>query len=566
MRAFLFRLGAICLPFLVLVIIEVTWQLAAPDRPFIAVPGRPEYMTFNPERGARYFRDFLPQVAFNPFLKDKPDDVLRLVTLGGSSTAGYPYHFYHAFPERLAAEIRARMPLRRVEVINLGMTAVSSHVLRDLAPAVASLSPDAVLIYAGHNEYYGAFGAGSGAAGPGQRLWVKRTTIWLKRSKIFAALQQIVAPPVQSDRTMMAQSVGNAAITFEGDVYLAGIRQFRVNMDALLRSLLDHGISTYIATLVSNLEGQPPLGQDSVASTAFREGQARLSAFDSVGAWSAFHRAREHDDVRFRAPAAINATIRELAEAHRAKLVDLAALSWPDTLFTDHLHPTAAGHARIARTFAMAFDMPAAVPSLQSKPDALEHAFAQLQIDRLKGGFPFTKGLTADEELRTFSRHLETYLRSGNMADSMAAHVVAGKTPLPEALLRTARDAQDSGDTLSALIHLRALLYWQPFNATVRQEAVTLAAISHHDLALSGEVVQLVCARAPDTDCLNALAAVRLRQGETEVARPILKEVEARDPDSPVMLFNTARLLVMTGDTTRARAYFERYQRARAVP
>ncbi len=549
------------LPVVLLFGIELAWQVAAPERAFIAVPGRPEYMTINPERGARYFEDFLPQVAFNPFLKEKPADVLRVVALGGSSTAGYPFHFYHAFPERLAAEIRARMPLQRVEVINLGMTAASSHVLRDLLPAVLSLAPDAVLIYAGHNEYYGAFGAGSGAQGLGQSLLLKRTAVWLRRSKIFSALLAIATPDSEGDRTMMARSVGDAAIAWQGSVYHRGIRQFRANLDAVLRGFRSRGIPTYVATVASNLQGQAPLGLDSLASEAFRTGQSLMSS-DSTAAWTAFERAKERDDVRFRAPSAINDAIRELATLRGATVVDVAALAWPDSLFTDHLHPTAAGHARIARAFAGVLEASPAVPPLRTRPDGLERAYADLQIERLKGGFPFTRGRTAEDELQAFQDNLQSRLRSGKLADSLAARVVLGQAPLPQSLLLAARDAQAEGDTLGALFHLRALMYWQPFNASVRREAVALAAANAQDLALSGEIIQLACAHGPDTDYLNALAAVRLRQAMPELTRTILAEVEARDPGSSVMLYNTARLLVMTGDTLGARDYFDRYQRA----
>ncbi len=46
-------------------------------------------------------------------------------------------------------------------MINTAMSAVNSYVLKDVASEIAEQSPDAVLIYAGHNEYLGIFGVGS---------------------------------------------------------------------------------------------------------------------------------------------------------------------------------------------------------------------------------------------------------------------------------------------------------------------------------------------------------------------------------------------------------------------
>ena len=384
MRALLFRLVAFCLPLLVLLCVEGVWQLVAPERPFVDVPGHPEYMTVNPAYGARYFRGFQPQVAFNPFRKSKPDGTLRIVALGGSSTAGYPYHFYHAFPERLATQLRARAPLRRVEVVNLGMTAASSHVLRDLTPAVTRIEPDAVMIYAGHNEYYGAFGAGSSALGPGRSLWMKRTALLLKRSKVFQGLERLIAPPVERDRTMMARSVGDASIEFEGEAYNTGLRQFGANLESMLRQLRAAGIPVYLATVVSNLAGQPPLGDNTAALEAYANGRADLESGDSLSAWAAFEQAKDLDNVRFRAPTPINEIIRQLAEEYGARMIDLAGYVWEDFLFSDHLHPTAAGHELMAKAFASALEVAVEGPPLQPAPDALERAFADLQIARLK--------------------------------------------------------------------------------------------------------------------------------------------------------------------------------------
>ncbi len=567
MRLLLFRIGTICLPLVALACVEVAWQMASPDRSLIPVPGHPDHITVNPEFGGRYFQNFLPQVAYNPFLKQKPDDLSRIVVLGGSSTAGFPYHFYHAFPERLATELRARSPLRRVEVINLGMTAIGSHVLRDMVPVIERLSPDTVLLYTGHNEYYGAFGAGNTPTSVGQMLWLKRFAIWMRRSKIYQALQDLVTTDPSSDRTMMARSIGNAAITVDGPAYRAGIRQFRANIGKLLGRLRSANIPTYVATVVSNLDGQAPLGDDSTAISAYATGQQQLADGDSAAAWVNFFRSKEHDAIRFRAPAAINAALRELAGTHGATLVDIAAQAWPDTLFTDHLHPTATGHEQIARAFADALAPADTIPPLHTTPDAMERTYARLQIARLKSGYPFVKGRTLEEELQAFNDLFRQHLQSGSLPDSLGAQVVVGQAHIPQALLRAVRHGKADGDTLSALEHMRALLHWQPFNKSLRMEAAALAAqmqarpglVGH---ALAGEVLQLVSFYSPTVDYLNALAAIRIRQDLPNLARPVLAEIEQRDPGSSVMLFNTARLMVMTGDTLQAQSYFERYQQS----
>jgi len=52
-------------------------------------------------------------------------------------------------------------PNKNIEVINTGITAVNSYTLWDLTDDIIEQKPDLVIIYAGHNEYYGALGVGS---------------------------------------------------------------------------------------------------------------------------------------------------------------------------------------------------------------------------------------------------------------------------------------------------------------------------------------------------------------------------------------------------------------------
>ena len=365
MRAVLFKIAAIVLPLVLLAAAEGIVRIFEHEPFLIPVPEEPEYQTVNPAYAGRYFRGFIPQAAYNPFLRKKPDQVFRIIALGGSSTAGYPYSFNSGFPERVGAGLRAIYPTRQVEVINLGMTALSSHVIRDFVPHVLRMQPDAVLIYAGHNEYYGAYGAG----GVNRSRMLTRTLFWFKRSVLFQKLERLIAPPIQSNRTMMAQSTTDVSIAFEGAVYQAGVENFESNLTAILERFKKAGIPTYVGTLVSNLQSQPPLGVDSVANVAWVSGQEQWAMGDTAAAMASFVQAKEHDPIRFRAPEAMNQILSRLSGRHAAILVDLVPYFGPDvrdSLFTDHLHPTALGYDRIARVFvnAMVEDPSTIAPDL----------------------------------------------------------------------------------------------------------------------------------------------------------------------------------------------------------
>lgn len=562
MRTVVFKVLAILLPLIFLVVAEGVVRLFGTDSFLISAPGEPEYQTVNPAYASRYFRGFVPQVAYNPFLKQKPDSILRVVALGGSSTAGYPYPFYSGFPERVAARLRSIEPTRQIEMINLGMTALSSHVLRDITPHVLQIKPNIVLIYAGHNEYYGAYGA----SGPNRSRILTRTLFWFKKSVLFRRFERIIAPPNQSNRTMMAQSTTDVSITRDGPVYDAGIENFEKNLAAILRSLDRAGIQTYVGTLVSNLRGQPPLGASSTASEAWELGRESWVLGDTAAAMDAFVEAKEYDPIRFRAPEAMNQVIHRLALDHGAIPVDTESLFAPqiiDSLFTDHLHPTAFGYDLIAKAFTRAMEENVNDQSMDlgaPDPSPLDAAYARLLIARLRLGFPFREGLTEEEELRQFNQILEIHRESGSTADSLATLTVTLQLPIYEVLLEARTHNLATLDTAQALAHTRSLLYWQPFNERLHAQAAELA--SRQSSNLAGEVMQLVVARQPSEINLNILAALRLRQRAFRVSGILLRRIESSYPESPVMLYNMARYLVQTGDTLNAEIYFRRYQRA----
>ncbi len=84
-------------------------------------------------------------------------DAIRVAFLGGSSVQGWPWREDGVvFPERVGRALEARHPGLRVDVINAGVGTYSSFQLVEMAWQLTALSPDVVVIYAGHNDrgYY----------------------------------------------------------------------------------------------------------------------------------------------------------------------------------------------------------------------------------------------------------------------------------------------------------------------------------------------------------------------------------------------------------------------------
>ncbi len=67
----------------------------------------------------------------------------------------------------------------------------NSYTIRDLVPEIIKKKPDLILIYLGHNEYYGALGIGS-VESLGTSRFLVNTTLWFNKFKSVELLRNII--------------------------------------------------------------------------------------------------------------------------------------------------------------------------------------------------------------------------------------------------------------------------------------------------------------------------------------------------------------------------------------
>ena len=96
----------------------------------------------------------------------------------------------------LEAMLHAAWPQQRFEVVNAGVTAINSHLVRQYADDCARLEPDLFIVYEGHNEVIGPFGpAGVFAPFFGSERAI-RLALWLKGTRtgqLFSAAGRTLA-------------------------------------------------------------------------------------------------------------------------------------------------------------------------------------------------------------------------------------------------------------------------------------------------------------------------------------------------------------------------------------
>ena len=381
--------AAIPLIFFLLLETGLRWGNYMGDLTLFSDPGigKNEYYLPNPNFAARYFfyTKTVPSPSIDVFKQEKTPDIYRVFAMGGSSAAGYPYGFNGTYSRVVKDILQDRMPNKQVEVVNIGISAISSYTLYDQVAEILQQKPDAILIYAGHNEFYGALGVGSNE-NLGGFPWFIRGYLKLQQYKTFLLLRNTFvgagkwtgslfgAQEIDPNATLMERIINSRSIALDGPKHQLAMHQFDSNLSAILEALTQKGIPVWLGSLASNYKDQAPFvdvkdaldAQEQplpLASTIFQEGQSLLVNGDADAAQTRFAYAKDLDGLKFRAPESINQIIREKATAyeqvHYVPVYETFVEHSPngiigDELMLEHLHPNAKGYFLMGASFAQA--------------------------------------------------------------------------------------------------------------------------------------------------------------------------------------------------------------------
>jgi tetratricopeptide (TPR) repeat protein len=412
-RLRLFRSIAIILPFCVLLLLEGALRLfhyGYDSSLFIEQSQNSDYLVLNPDAPKRYFTDQLNATTGNrePFLKTKTAGTLRLFILGESTTIGYPYFHNGSFHRWLQYRLMRSFPDKKLEIVNVSLTAVNSYTVLGFAREVVHYQPDAVLIYTGHNEYYGALGVGS-TNRLGSSPALINALLWLRQFRVVQLLTQACSKiahlfstgAAKTGKMRMELMVGDQQIGYGSPLFDLGLQQFKTNMGKTLELFHRQGIPVFLSNVVSNLRDQQPfvsLPADP-AKENFTAGVRAWNQGDYPAAKQAYTRAKELDALRFRAPEGIDSIIDELSRQYdNTHLVDARGAFQAasdhgiigNSLLLEHVHPNLLGYALLSDVFFRTLQQQGLIPT-----DSLhEIGFAQLisdmpitRVDSLTGAY-----------------------------------------------------------------------------------------------------------------------------------------------------------------------------------
>lgn len=335
----------------------------------------------------------IPEFKPSLFRKTKAKNSIRIFCLGESSMFGVPYQMTANIPAILRRQLRALLPDKEIEVINLGASAINTNVILHFAPRLIQFEPDLILIYTGHNEFYGPDGV--------HASWLEQRFSWLTQIKydvretalyhILSSLGNEQQRSGPSDINLMQQVSKRAQIDLDAPEAETVLRNFESNVKNIFAVFSEKNIPVIISDITSNISF-PPF----IADTSFQlqtmlakkllderkysdareylnslnirthhalvhyylgKGYEGMGEFDSAR----FHyrQARDQDLLKFRAPDTINAIIKRVSKERGIPFFSVDSIfevnsshGIPDTtLFWEHLHPTIKGYYLIADGF-----------------------------------------------------------------------------------------------------------------------------------------------------------------------------------------------------------------------
>jgi tetratricopeptide (TPR) repeat protein len=595
-------------PLLFILLIEGGFRLAGAGkdlRLFIPVPEQPNYQMINPDVGERYFLagHFRPETSADVWRETKNGNVRRIFVLGGSSAAGYPYLHNGAFSRSLREALKQRWPDYTFEVVNIGMTAVNSHTLLDLFPEIIAAQPDAVIIYAGHNEFYGALGAGSSQS-PGSAT-LRSVFLHLVHWRSFQWLRQQISIQLTSQEgTLMRRMVREQSIALHSAVYDNVMDSYRTNLKQILTASANASIPILIGTLAANLRDQTPFisltpqaesdaeqlrqqisalrraatkGDTSVyaetlqwqekypehAELAFMRGRIALHHGDTEEAWRWLSRARDLDALRFRASSEVNQIIDQLAGASHVIKVELeehfrrqsADRLIGNELMLEHLHPNAKGYQLMATAFLghladgkllnlpLNPELPKAAPLLLTPIDRIAAAY---RIQLLRNDWPFV------------ARKQPTVFSAPTTLHEIAKKHVEGKIGWEEMHVSAAQHYLQQGDSAAALAEFKTLQLETPINPSPYLFAARLYNSEQEFDKVITSLIPVLALRLDTNESSLAhtlLGIAFMQQNKIAKAKPHLQKAYELQPKNALLLANLIAATAQTGETKTAREY-----------
>ncbi len=573
------------IPLLFFIVFEIFLQVidyGGNQNLFIEGPkGFEKFLQLNPSVAERYFYNeaTVPTPPIQLMYREKPENCQRIFVFGGSSAAGFPYTNNVSFPSALQRMLTAAWPGKEFEVINISMSAINSYTWLDLVDEALEMSPDVILLYAGHNEYYGALGVGS-VQTLGNSGWIIRAYLNLQSVRIIRLLRDVIgwgkgliAGAVGGDseetgtETLMTRIVSETSIPYKSELYEAGKEQFDENLKLFIQRIKDEGITLIPGTLVSNLSGQKPFespeeeGCESAAA-CFEKAIAVEDSGDYKKAKEYYIKAKDLDGLRFRAPSEFNDIIRSAVIHNSLPLAEVEEIFENNSqngipgndLLLEHLHPNIEGYQLIAEAYFNAlakiydknlgrraenWSQSTKIASISGITD-LDSVYASIVIRRLKSGWPF-------QPKEKPNRFFDFFKPVGELEELSLKILTTTNFNLEAAHMELGKKYENEGKLSEAFKEYFSLIASIPHEPEFYESAARVALkMKNDDVAM--RLLESSLKYKASWYAVKWVGLLALKKKDYKTAIAYLRNADQKDEQ---VLFNLSRAYYSTGDNEK---------------
>lgn len=370
--------------------------------------GDVEEYVLNENFATRYFfeKEIKPPFPLSQTFSIKKDSsTYRIFCLGASSTQGYPYTPNASFPAAVQNILSTLNPNKNIEVINCGTTALSSLSVLDMTSEIVdNYDPDLLVVYSGHNEFYGTLNYDS-RFGLFKSRVSQRILLKLQKFKVLYLARNIIEflfdENIQFDSEVDLVSK-EREIKFGSELFNNVESDFKENVKEIIDEAQSSNTKIIFSSLTSNLKDFAPVTSKhsealdendlnlinsfisnavyqnennhfSEASELFKKALQIDSSFAQshydlakcyfdLGKYEEakthFIKAKDFDVIRLRAPSSFNDIIKSITDEKNIPYADVE-LSFKknsangitsDYLLHEYIHPNQNGYLLIAKS------------------------------------------------------------------------------------------------------------------------------------------------------------------------------------------------------------------------
>ncbi|OGK11240.1 MAG: hypothetical protein A2W80_00575 [Candidatus Riflebacteria bacterium GWC2_50_8] len=512
----------------------------------------------------------------------KPEKRLRIFVLGESAARGEKLADF-SFARMLETALNKGSSEQVAEVINTGIPAINSWVLREFCKETIDYQPDALVIYAGHNEFIGPYGPAS-VFGLAKNRAAALTGIWASSLRIIQALKTDRLPTELARGWQGLEMFLKNSIPADSPAVTECLSNWQANMQDIFKMAEERKIPVIWCRVPVNHKDCPPFmsdirglsqaDQDKIrtlgekisendTSTAARlaselEKTAKNHALynymvallnpdtnNRTLARELFRNAVDLDCFRVRTTHAFNAAAQERAELHGAKKVfvdDIFAeksdrQNIGKDLIYDHVHLTVRGHYFVARGIYSAM---AETPLRSRMPTGLSFPGEEEMLQLL--GYSKTDAIANLEHIIS-SMSRPPFTMQYNNAQHLAD------------LAKELTELQHKSSKADDIEVTRTALNRQPYN---HQTAARLAMLLNDQPQDATALFEQSLKLNPfNIDTLNNLASLKIQQNQLAEAEALLNRALELAPGFARAYFNLGLVAAARKESEKAATFYQ---------